>query len=421
MKVNFELKKQKLKNGESPLYMKFSHLGKRCYIRIGDINEEDWDNEKENIKENRKGMKLQDIKNKIDDLGNKAFNIHLEYFNEKRFLSSEMLRSLVLDENNKDFISLSEDWIATRVEDEEITYRTSVKYKSILKKLRKFCENQSGQEILPLKNFNKSFIREFTSYMKNELGNHTNTITSNLKCLKAITFYLMGQDHIKHNDNPFNGLKMKHEKPKRKVLTLEEIIKIQELELNDVLLKKVKRIFLFLYETGLRINEALQIEISDVETESLVHILSKQNKGNTKEKVELFYTDNAKKIVGELLEEAKDNQFFLFKFLSKSKHTSESKLLSDLSSVTAIINDNLKIIAAKAKVNKPISTHYGRHSLATIALTYGSSYEELKTILNHKQISTTEHYAKPTDEAKRRATQKLNANRMLIIEEKVAK
>ena len=412
MKVNFKLRNSTNKNEASPLYLEFSHLGKRSSIRIGNVNEENWDANRKKIK--GKGKNLSDLQSKMLELEIRAHDIISECHAQRKILSAANLKKLVLDENSEDFIHLGLEWVKMRVANGELSYRTSVKYKSVFKKLKAYCWEINKSEKLPLMNFTKSIVKDYSKYMKEIRGNHTNTVTSNLKCLKAFTFHLMGEEKIKYNDNPFNGLKMNHEKPKRKNLNYQEIKKIQELKTNTNHLKKAKRLFLFLFESGLRINEALQIKINDVGEESLWHILSKQNKGNKAEKVELFYTKNIKEIINELIKEADDSQTFLFDYLRIEKHTSEAKLLSDLSSASARINKALKVISEKAKIDKPISTHYGRHSLATIALTNGQTYEDLKAILNHKQIRTTEQYAKPTDEAKKNAMKRMSEGRIYL-------
>ena len=412
MKVNFKLRTTSNKKGKAPLYLEFSHLGKRSYILIGDIKKENWDEERKRIK--GKGKELNEIQSRILEFDKRAQDILSECNAQRKIISANKLRALVLDENSEDFIHLGFEWIKMRVKKGELSYRTSVKYKSVFKKLKQYCYKNNGSEKLPINNFTKSLIKDYAKYMKETRGNHTNTVTSNLKCLKAFTFYLMDEEKIKYNDNPFNGYKMKHEKPKRKNLDYSEIKKIQELETQEVHLRKAKRIFLFLFETGLRINEALQIKISDVGEESLRHILSKQNKGMKAEKVELFYTKNIKEIINEVIKESDDTQTFLFDYLRIEKHTSEAKLLSDLSSASTRINKALKVISEKAKIDKPISTHYGRHSLATIALTNGQTYEDLKAILNHKQIRTTEQYAKPTDEAKKNAMKRMSEGRIYL-------
>ena len=67
---------------------------------------------------------------------------------------------------------------------------------------------------------------------------------------------------------------------------------------------------------------------------------------------------------------------------------------SAISSATAYINKNLKLIAAKAEIDKPLSFHISRHTFATRALTKGMSIDKVSKILGHAQIRETQIYAK---------------------------
>lgn len=64
---------------------------------------------------------------------------------------------------------------------------------------------------------------------------------------------------------------------------------------------------------------------------------------------------------------------------------------------TARINKDLKIIATKAEINKPLSTHIIRHTFATLALSLGISTEIIQKILGHSNIRETQIYAKMLD------------------------
>ena len=61
------------------------------------------------------------------------------------------------------------------------------------------------------------------------------------------------------------------------------------------------------------------------------------------------------------------------------------------------IDDSLKNIARKCGIDKQLSFHLARHTYATtICLSNGVSLETLSKMLGHKQITTTQIYAKVT-------------------------
>lgn len=71
------------------------------------------------------------------------------------------------------------------------------------------------------------------------------------------------------------------------------------------------------------------------------------------------------------------------------------------------VNEHLKKIAVQAKINKEITTHIGRHTFAVLALSNGMKIEMVSKILGHKDIKTTQIYAKIVDSAVEDSFEKL--------------
>lgn len=58
------------------------------------------------------------------------------------------------------------------------------------------------------------------------------------------------------------------------------------------------------------------------------------------------------------------------------------------------LNEWLKHIKRYAKINKPLTSHVGRHSFATLCLSYDIPIEDVSRMLGHTKIETTRIYAK---------------------------
>jgi len=58
------------------------------------------------------------------------------------------------------------------------------------------------------------------------------------------------------------------------------------------------------------------------------------------------------------------------------------------------LNDYLHLIQDSLDIKKEVTCHIGRHSFATLMLTYGISLDKVKRMLGHKNITTTQIYAK---------------------------
>jgi len=63
----------------------------------------------------------------------------------------------------------------------------------------------------------------------------------------------------------------------------------------------------------------------------------------------------------------------------------------------------LHTLIRHAGINKKVSFHVGRHTFATLTLTYGADLYTVSKLLGHCNIRTTQIYAKIVDEQKRKA------------------
>ena len=61
-------------------------------------------------------------------------------------------------------------------------------------------------------------------------------------------------------------------------------------------------------------------------------------------------------------------------------------------------NLRLKIVAMYAKIDKQLTSHMGRHTFATWALSQGAKIENVSKMLGHTNIQTTQLYAKILNE-----------------------
>lgn len=66
------------------------------------------------------------------------------------------------------------------------------------------------------------------------------------------------------------------------------------------------------------------------------------------------------------------------------------------------VNIQLKEIAEVAEINKPITSHVGRHSFATLFLLKGGDVQTLMKILGHSKIDTTMVYVHIVDQEKKK-------------------
>ena len=312
--------------------------------------------------------------------------------------TAKSLKDKYLNNSDDDVIQIATAWIERRRAAKELAPSSYEKFRGIINKV-KAC---SGSSLSPHE-LDKAFLDKFKRYLIN-LGNSENTITSNLSFLRSVCNYLISIDAMSQNDYPFRGRGLSYSNSKRKHLNIEQLSSIRDLVLpHGSKLKESRDIFLFCTQTGLRIGDALNLRCKDFDSTHIYYDVKK-----TGDHSRLKCTTLAQSILEEYSNN-KPNEEYIFNFLTRSAQIDEIEALREKKSATALINKNLGIISTRAGLEVKISTHWARHSLAVNGLMNGLSTEDIKGILNHKDIKTTQIYAKIVDAKKDQSIDKLDS------------
>jgi integrase len=170
-------------------------------------------------------------------------------------------------------------------------------------------------------------------------------------------------------------------------LSVVEVQKMANIELGGNLGAEVRRAFIFVCYTGLRISDIKRLAWGDIERNPL-QIIKRQKK--TKRMVYIPLKDAAWKLIDDGSEHSPDDK--VFNCLSKSKSQTNSYLLK---------------WAEKAKINKPVGWHTARRTFATWQLESGADIYTVAKLLGHKNIKQVAKYAQATDKLRRNAVNAL--------------
>ena len=155
------------------------------------------------------------------------------------------------------------------------------------------------------------------------------------------------------------------------VLSKEEIQAL----INAAKTQKSKLIIAFLYSTGIRVSELVNLKVNDLDLEACKGIV--KGKGN-KQRVIFLNKGLAEK---------------LKEYLQNKKP--ESYIFSDEKPITARnVQKIIKRAAKKAGLNKKVTPHTLRHSFATHHLEEGTDIRRIQVLLGHSRIDTTQIYTK---------------------------
>lgn len=298
-------------------------------------------------------------------------------------------------ETQKDFISFGREVIQRFYNSKKVgNYK---KYKCTIDKLEKYLQGKS----LYFDDITVSFLRNYEAYLY-KIGNSGSTVEKELKVLRATLYRGMDEGLLPQHKNPYFKFKIKAGKAEaRTKLTLNEIKKIISADIPQGTEPwHVRNYFLFsFYSMGVRATDIILMKKKNIllDEQKLSYVMTKTGNPLTI------------KIIPESLEilklyniESLEQDEFIFPLLSNTDDYSDPFYLQQrISSLTAKINKNLKVVAKLSDIHKSITTHVARHSIASVMQdSEALSIKEISSLLNHHSISQTETYLRNLSQSK---------------------
>jgi integrase/recombinase XerD len=248
--------------------------------------------------------------------------------------------------------------------------------------LKKFSEflSSKNKDILEA---SQDDIQQFLKYEKISKNNSSRTLARSLAAIRQ--FYNFLSDNIGSDiKNPTEKIETPQvEKSLPDFLTVNELDRLfNSISEEDSYELRDKTIFELLYSSGLRISEAIDLKLNDIDFEnSFIHVIGKGDKERLvpagKEALRLLvkYIKNSRPaILG-----ARESEFL---FVSKKGSQLNRKSVWRL----------LKNYVSGTEIQKNITPHTLRHSFATHLIENGADLRSVQELLGHMDISTTQVY-----------------------------
>ncbi len=357
-------------------YNKKKDISLRIYVLS-----KSWNSSTKRVK--KTGKDFARINKLITKFENRAKNIIDEhFFYDKPLTLSVFTRRFSIDERDSGSFY---DYVLHKLENRRMAKETYKAYKSQVSKLKIFRKKLSFSDLTPF------FIHQYKKHLMDEVGNNENTTNKSLRIIKAFINWAIEDELMKKN--PFQSIKTNHVDGKREFLSILELEKL-EILFNKAELKNnlhhVLRYFLFACYTGLRYTDMHDLRFK--------HIIKASFNRTEIDLIDIKMHKTQKQVTIPLIKKAKD--------LLHIRVTSSQKVFKIISNQKT--NQNLKEIMKIAGINKKITFHSARHTLATNGLEMGIPIEVISKILGHTELKTTQIYAKVNDGLKYREMQKLN-------------
>lgn len=248
--------------------------------------------------------------------------------------------------------------------------------------LKKFSEflSSKNKDILEA---SQDDIQQFLKFEKTSKNNSSRTLARSLAAIRQ--FYNFLSDNIEGDiKNPTEKIETPQvEKSLPDFLTVNELDRLfNSISEEDSYELRDKTIFELLYSSGLRISEAIDLKLGDIDFENaFIHVIGKGNKERLvpagKEALRLLgkYIKNSRPaILG-----SRESEFL---FVSKKGSQLNRKSVWRL----------LKNYVAGTEIQKNITPHTLRHSFATHLIENGADLRSVQELLGHMDISTTQVY-----------------------------
>ena len=248
---------------------------------------------------------------------------------------------------------------------------------------------------LKFADLNQKFLEDFKEYLLTTKSNKSNKTT--LSQNSAVSYFNKVKaalkqaniDGVLQYDLNAKVKPIKAVETRREHLTLDELNKLVKTPCNYVLLKRAA---LFSALTGLRFSDIKKMTWGELE------YINGQG---------YFLNFNQKKTKGVEVLPISEQAYGFTEGAENPKDMPQDKHVLEGLKYSAYNNKHLFQWIGAAGITKDITFHCFRHTFATLQLFNGTDIYTVSKMLGHKDLKTTQVYAKIVDEAKRTAANKI--------------
>lgn len=383
-KLLFYLKKNEpKKNGNAPIMARITIDGTpKTFGTKLEINADNWD-----LKFGRvlgKSAEAVRINKKLDNIRGRIDAIYEDMLKNEGFATSQKVKLSflgvgVMDDAVLKVFNDQNEQFEKLVEKEERSEGTYNKYITVYKHLTKFIRERYHRDDMAFRELNNDFIREFDFYLRFDLQLSHNTIWVYTMPILALADLAIKKGLI--GDNPFQDYEISMAETDRGYLLKEDVEKLMLAKVPHPRYEVVKDLFIFSCFTGLAYADIKKLKRSNIQSFFDGHqwIISRRKKSDVSSNVRLM--DIPKHIIEKYIDTTR-NEFI---FPAPTNATCNKHI--------AKLIENVEIIS-----EQKVTFHTARHTFGTMFLTEGVPLESLSKMMGHKNISTTQIYAKITSQ-----------------------
>ena len=382
-KVLFYVKRQSEKHGQVPVMGRITINGTMSQFSCKlSVRASLWD-AKAN-KASGKSLEAQRLNEKLENIKTNIGKQYQRLCDRDSYVTAERVRNafLGMGDDCRLLLQTFDEYLAGFLKrvGKDRTYSSYKDYCKRRRRLASFLEYEYHVRDIAFKELKRDFIEKFVVYLSSVQGMRSGTIHSTVKKLKLMTYTAYKNGWIAVD--PFAGFHVRPKYAERRYLSASELQAVMDVKLPNYRTGINRDVFVFCAFTGLRHAEVVKLTHADIHTDDNGErwIIDKRQKTGMQFRVKLLP-------VAEMLYER-----------YKDMHLAGDKVFP-LKGTHKTLNMSLRQVARHAGLSFNPTIHMARHTFATtVTLTQGVPLETVSKMLGHKHITTTQIYAKITND-----------------------
>ena len=382
-KVLFYVKRQSEKSGQVPVMGRITINGTMSQFSCKlSVRSSLWD-----AKANKaagRSLESQRINEKLENIKTNIGKQYQRLCDRDSYVTAERVRNafLGMGDDCRLLLQTFDEYLAGFLKrvGKDRAYSSYKDYCKRRRRLASFLEYEYHVKDIAFKELKRDFIEKFVVYLSSIQGMRSGTIHSTVKKLKLMTYTAYKNGWIAVD--PFAGFHVRPKYAERRYLSASELQAVMDVKLPNYRTGINRDVFVFCAFTGLRHAEVVKLTHADIHTDDNGErwIIDKRQKTGMQFRVKLLP-------VAEMLYER-----------YKDMHLAGDKVFP-LKGTHKTLNMSLRQVARHAGLSFNPTIHMARHTFATtVTLTQGVPLETVSKMLGHKHITTTQIYAKITND-----------------------
>lgn len=370
------INKNKLKtDGTTAVLCRISIDGKNTVLSTGIYCKPDEFNiKKGEIKDNRANNALLKLRERIEQ----AYEHILK---ESGIISAELLKNTIVGINSVPTTLLRagiEELARLEKRSVEIKSRSTYRQSIIFQKCLREYVLTFGKEDYPFSEITEQFGLSYKVFLLKDMGCSTDKVNKCLCWLNRLVYIAVDREILRAN--PLEDVAYEKKKPPRlRHISRNELKRMMESPMEDPMLELARRMFIFSSLTGLAYVDIYRLYPHHISKTADNRTYIREKRGKTK--VEAFIPLHP---IAEQI-------------LSLYNTTDDTKPVFPLP-IRDILWHEIHAIGNALEFKENLSHHQARHTFGTLLLSEGISIESIARMMGHTNISSTQIYAKITDQ-----------------------